>query len=343
MRKILNTILLACLAITAFVSCSKEDVKYYDAIPSQSKALVRVAPEAKDRGVAALELFMGDGVIADESGVDFSVPVYLFAAPDGSLGVCAKVEDDAKVDDMLEAMAKSGKASQPKEIKECKYAVVNKNFLVAYNENALVAVGPVLAAEESKVAKRLMRYLELNADRGVSSADIFKDVEADNSPISLIASVSVMPKKLVVPFLIGAPTGTSTDDVVLKAEVNVADSLLTLKGRTTSSNLLVSQGIDNAMKMLASGKSEEIIRVMEANKDLQSMLNKGGFREKLQKVQGRMLITQSGNDADVETLLGADDNTFMKVVLNLKSLDKEVLNIFEPFLGGVSRIEYEVR
>ena len=83
--------------------------------------------------------------------------------------------------------------------------------------------------------------------------------------------------------------------------------------------------------------------MMEANKDLLTMLNSGGFREKLQKVQGRMLITQSGNNAEVETLQGADANTMMKVVVDLKSLDKDVLSIFEPFLGGLSRIEYEVR
>lgn len=344
MKKVITSLLVACLAIVTFVSCSKDNVNYYDAIPMQSKALVRVAPEADGKGVASLDLFMGEGALAsDDSGIDFTSPVYLFAAPDGSLGACAKVSDDGKINDLLEALAKSGKASELKEIKEIKYAVVNKNFLVAYNENALLTVGPILAADESKIAKRLMKYLECDAERGIGSADIFKDIETNKSPISLIASVSVMPKKLVVPFLIGAPTGTNTDDVMLKAEVNVADSVLTLKGKTTSNNLLVSQGIDNAMKKLASGNSEEIIHVMEANKDLQSMLNKGGFREKLQKVEGRMLIMQNDDDVDVETLQDGDENTLMKVVLNLKSLDKEVLNLFEPFLGGISRIEYEVR
>lgn len=341
MKKIINAVLVACLAVVVLASCSKDDVNYYDAIPSQSKALVRVASD----GSSALGLFMGDDFMNSEdgSGIDTSVPVYLFVAPDGSLGACTKVSDDDKVDDLLEALAKQGKASKVKELKDCKFAVVNKNFIVAYNENALMTVGPILVAEESKVAKRLMRYLELNADRGIGSADIFKDIEASKSQISLIASVSVMPKKLVVPFLVGTPTGTNTDDVVLKADVNVTDSVLTLTGRTTSNNLLVSQGIDNAMNILASGKSEDLIHVMEANKDLQSMLNKGSFREKLEKVQGRMLITQNDNDVDVETLQGVDEKTLMKVVLNLKSLDKEVLNLFEPFLGGISRIEYEVR
>ena len=90
------------------------------------------------------------------------------------------------------------------------------------------------------------------------------------------------------------------------------------------------------------GNSEEIIRVMESNKDFMTMLNSGGFREKLQKVQGRMLITQSGNDTEVETLQEADDNTIMKVVVDLKSLDKEVMSIFEPFLGSISTINYKI-
>ena len=325
------------------VSCTKDAAFYYDAIPSQSKAIVRVASE--DRAKASLELFMGDDALtsSEKSGVDISAPVYLFAAPDGSLGACAKVTDDDDIDDIISALAKAGKVSEPKELKNCKYAVVNRNFLVAYNEDALVAVGPIIASDEQKVAKRLMRYLTLDPERGIGETDIFKEIESAKSPVSLIASISVMPKKLVVPFLIGTPTGASTDDVMLKADVSVNDSVLTLMGRTTSDNLLIRQGIDNAMNILAKGNSEEIIHVMESNKDFMTMLNSGGFREKLRKVQGRMLITQNGNDTEVETLQGADSNTLMKVSVNLKSLDKELMSIFEPFLGGVSKIEYEVR
>jgi hypothetical protein len=55
-----------------------------------------------------------------------------------------------------------------------------------------------------------------------------------------------------------------------------------------------------------------------------------------------MLITQSGNDTEVETLQEADDNTIMKVVVDLKSLDKEVMSIFEPFLGSISTINYKI-
>ena len=52
-----------------------------------------------DRSKASLELFMGEGALSlsERSGVDISSPVYLFAAPDGSLGACAKVTDDDKL------------------------------------------------------------------------------------------------------------------------------------------------------------------------------------------------------------------------------------------------------
>ena len=328
--------------ILLLASCTNEQKSYYDAIPSQSKALVRVASE--DRARASLELFMGDGALtaSEKTGVDMSSPVYLFAAPDGSFGACAKVMDDDEVEDLLEALAKSGKASEVKELKDCKYAVVNRNFLVAYNEDALVAVGPIIASDEQKVAKRMLRYLALDPERGIGATDIFKEIEGAKSPVSLIASVSVMPKKLVVPFLIGTPTGTNTDDVMLKADVTVSDSVLSLVGSTTSDNLLIRQGIDNAKNILAKGNSEEIIHVMESNKDFMTMLNSGGFREKLKKVQGRMLITQSENDTEVETLQEADDNTIMKVVVDLKSLDKEVMSIFEPFLGSIREVNYKI-
>ena len=163
----------AWLGFVSLASCTNQELFYYDAIPSQSKALVRVA--SVDRSKASLELFMGEGALSlsERSGVDISSPVYLFAAPDGSLGACAKVTDDDEIDALISALAKSGKASEPKEIKDCKYAVVNRNFLVAYNEDALVAVGPVIASDEAKVAKRMMRYLTLDPELGIGTTDIF--------------------------------------------------------------------------------------------------------------------------------------------------------------------------
>ena len=58
------------------ISCSSEQKSYYDAIPLQSKALVRVASE--DRARASLELFLGDGALtaSEKTGVDMTSPVY---------------------------------------------------------------------------------------------------------------------------------------------------------------------------------------------------------------------------------------------------------------------------
>ena len=78
---------------------------------------MRVASE--DR--ASLELFLGDGALtaSEKTGVDMTSPVYLFAAPDGSFGACAKVTDDDDVEDMLDPMV----VSIPSYYKSCSYSL----------------------------------------------------------------------------------------------------------------------------------------------------------------------------------------------------------------------------
>lgn len=370
MKPIFSAITILSLLAMMF-SCSEEK-NYEDAIPAECMAIVRI-PSSVDnsRAKSMLSIFVGDERLAD-NGIDSSLPIYIFETPDGTISLCAKVSSSGEITDFLSSLQKERKASEVKERRDVSYTLVNHNFLVAYNDDALLCTGPVLPASLQQQLSRFSRYLEMNADRGAGSGDMFSRLSDDGDVPSIIAKVSALPKQFVAPFLIGTPTGTSSSDILLHATAQCRDSVLILKGTTSSDNVLASQGIDRAMKMFrpisaddstddntivalyANVKGDDFISLLEANKDLSQTLSSNSLREKLSAVDGNMLLSISprsaslvsgGSSYDVDVKpLGEVENAGMrlKVVINVKRAGAEILSTIAPFLSGISSIEYIV-
>ncbi|MCQ2221526.1 MAG: DUF4836 family protein [Prevotella sp.] len=370
MKPIFSAITILSLLAMMF-SCSEEK-NYEDAIPAECMAIVRI-PSSVDnsRAKSMLSIFVGDERLAD-NGIDSSLPIYIFETPDGTISLCAKVSSSGEITDFLSSLQKEGKASEVKERRDVSYTLVNHNFLVAYNDDALLCTGPVLPASLQQQLSRFSRYLEMNADRGAGSGDMFSRLSDDGDVPSIIAKVSALPKQFVAPFLIGTPTGTSSSDILLHATAQCRDSVLILKGTTSSDNVLASQGIDRAMKMFrpisaddstndntivvlyANVKGDDFISLLEANKDLSQTLSGNSLREKLSAVDGNMLLSisprsaslvsgDSSYDVDVKPLEEVENAGMrLKVVINVKRAGAEILSTIAPFLSGISSIEYIV-
>ena len=360
-------LVILCLSLF-MVSCHEGN--YYDAIPRGSIALVQVSPDADSKQFSAIGLFLGTKDLAG-AGIDTDSPVYLFESPDGNLGVCAKVSSSSDLEDFVGAMNKKGEATAVKERKGCKFSLIRKSFLLAFNDEAMVAVGPVLASSESELVGRLSRYLELDPERGAGSDEMFATLSESKDNITLVAKAIAMPKQFVAPFLLGTPAGTSASDVTVTASVEVGDSVLTLNGATSSPNLNIQQAMDRSraifgklsaedfadsesspMVIYVNAKGEDIVNLMKTNKDLSQILATGSFRNKLSASNGPMAITLKNSkgttgdaaySADVVVLTGAQsvEGKTLRVVLNVKTVGPEVLQMLSPFLSGISKIVYQ--
>lgn len=376
MKQIFSVITILSL-LTMIFSCSEEK-NYEDAIPAECMALVRI-PVMNDGTSAArtvLDIFAGNGLFADEA-IDTLASLYLFETPDGAISLCAKVKSASAIDDALESMQKEGKASEVKERKEVKYSLVNHNFLIAYNDDAMLCTGPVLPSSLQQQLSRLSRYLEMNPDRSAGNGDMFKVLAEDGSCVSLMAKVSALPKQFVAPFLLGVPTGISSSDVYLHSFVQCIDSTMILKGSTSSDNVLASQGIERAKSMFRSFMADEMdeeksivtlyanvkgtdfISLLETNKDLSQTLSSKSFREKLSAIDGNMALTISPRvmgatvnnadaattsyDVDVIPLPEAENSSIrMRVIIDLQRAGDGILATLAPFLKGIKKIEYVV-
>lgn len=366
MGKKIISYFIAYIFIFTLFACTK-DTKYYDAIPFDCKVVIRVQGDQTKSGHdhcgKLLALIFGNQ-LNDKSGIDISKSVYIYETNDGSMGVCASVRSESDLESYLSEI----NAVELKQRKDCKFAMINHSYIIGYNDCAMLITGPVVASSEKHVTSRLARYLELNENNSVATADYFLDLNNSDDDISLYGKISFLPKQFAVPFLIGVPTGTSTDDVMMKAAVSIVDSTLVLNGLITSENIRIKQGIDNAMSLFRdfSGKDNldnkgmvnvfvniegrTLIRLLESNKDLSNLMLSSKSKEKLSSLDGNIALrivqknditNQDDYDVSIDELqAGSKDGSKYKIDLNLNGSSSNLLTNVIPFLGTIKKIQF---
>lgn len=230
-----------------FVSCSGND--YLNAIPKNSTALVsvdmsRIAGERKGVNESLMKAWFH---VSDPSdcGIDMSAKVYLFEAPDGHLGMVAKVKDDDNIIDWLNTMAKQGRCQKVQNRRGYHFTILNKSWVVGFNEAAFLIMGPVVSVEQAELMRKMMKYLE--AEEGIMDSPLFAKLNEIDSSVAMVSQAQALPEQFIAPFTIGAPANTPPDKVLVAAGMKVEDGCLLIEGETFSFD----EKIDSALKSVS--------------------------------------------------------------------------------------------
>lgn len=362
------------LMLSLFASCSKGD--YYNAIPRESTAILRVdgsrLAQAKMSSTTQMMLSLVgiDGI--KDTGIDFTQPVYFFESSDGTIGICAAMSNTGDLEDMLGKLHEANSATEVVEKKGANFCVVRGSWIFGYNDEALLVMGPVVSTDHAHQQKRMARYLELAPEQGISSSELFEKLQAKQSQMALIAKATALPKQLTTPFLIGSPSGTSTDDIIIEADLSFEGDKMTLNGTTSSLNTNIDQSLQKAKSMFSglscttasdddavmsiylNASGVEVIRLLDVNADLRQLMGNVEFRQKLAPINGNMLIVlrqdsvapsataDAKYSVDVKPLDADSKETdeILRFSVNLKKMNSSLFETLSPFLGDVSTLEY---
>ena len=127
-------------------SCSDED--YLNAIPRNSKALVSIDMTRMDNQSALMSDFA-------DCGVDFASRVFLFETADGDFGLCARLGDEAKLSEWLDAKVSAGECEGVVERRDIHFALYHKSWLMGYADHTLMILGPVVASQQASVQMQI--------------------------------------------------------------------------------------------------------------------------------------------------------------------------------------------
>lgn len=241
-----------CLAagMALLSACSGND--YVNAIPSGSTALISI-----DMQQVAANHHLGDkeGVLKSvfhvddmkDCGIDVSEKIYLFETADGNLGLCAKVADEGDLESWMDRLTKEKICSKVTERKGFHFAVLKDAWLIGFSDKALLVMGPVVADAQAELQRQMVRYLNADEEHGLKGSPMFDRLDSIASPMAMVAQAQALPEKFVAPFTLGAPKDADASQVVIAADMNVKNGILSIHGETFSFNREVNEALKNAV------------------------------------------------------------------------------------------------
>lgn len=276
-----------CLLIIAFLS-SCSDGEYRQAIPKSSTALVsfNVSKISGVNSATLLKVLLRMKNL-DESGIDLTHKIYLFESPDGNLGICAKVQDRGKLEQMFVKMN-----SNPVKYREAYFAQVNDSWIAGYNDQSLLIMGPLPLTAQEVMKGTMAKYLQQDEENSVIASPMFEKLESISSPMAMVAQAKALPERLVAPMTLGTPKDTDGSQVLIAAEMSIEKRCLAIQGKPFSFNQRINQEIGELFKvyhpiidvylqsmpdeallgMLVNVDGQKFLPILQHNKGLQVLL-----------------------------------------------------------------------
>lgn len=245
LRYNLRILFLVCICSILSLSC--HDASYTNAIPSESIALVSIDAKSlnKDGDIALLEMFSGKDI--RKSGLDFSEKVYMFESQDGNLGLCAKIKSKSDVVSFLEE-DKSNKISPLQEYRGAHFAVLNDSWMIGFNDQSFLVMGPTPASGQSILRQNMANYLKQDDEQGIGSSKLFTKLDSIDSPMAMVTQMQALPDKFIAPFTLGAPKDADASQILVAANIKVENDVLKIDGETFSFNKSINHSLKEAYK-----------------------------------------------------------------------------------------------
>ncbi len=218
-------------AVVLAVALSSCDKAYYDIIPETSPAVAsfdfaQIAAETEN-GLDGMK-----NVLPFTSGIDFTQPAYAFISPNGYYGVVVAVDDDK---DVLNAVSASKEFSQRDNSSGLHWALWKSNWQVAWNGDALLVIGPVVAGELPFMRRTVSAMFKSGG--GIGNSELFGRLEKMSGGAKLVARLSSLPSVLRTMLSLQVSGEADADSVLLESSCSFgAGGEIIMKNRLTAAD-----------------------------------------------------------------------------------------------------------
>ncbi|MBR1520847.1 MAG: DUF4836 family protein [Bacteroidaceae bacterium] len=314
--------------LMAVCSCSKTD--YQNTIPANAtlvaKVDVRTVAEKWDLAhsevmknldsylkllVSGKDMEQAKEYIDDpmKMGFDFTMPVFFFKMPDGSMGLTMKVNDDGDVKDFLMLLQKQGLASKPVERRDLMCGTLMGDFHYAYDGKTFLLLSS--EGSSSRVGQMAQQLMNQKEDESFVSTDAYSKLEHETTEVVCYAKLLALPLPAYtyVRHLLMLPNSVRESDIEMLATMNLDNGKETFHCTAWGNTEKVQQLLDEANKNLHKIQGRYIDK---ASEDLPIWLGLGVKGEwLLQKLKGdkkaKEMLFLLGRAIDIEQMLKAVD------------------------------------
>lgn len=198
------------VAIVAYRLFYKSD--YRQSIPKQAKAVL-CFDFSKWHADNDIPDFLGKEMGGEVEGLDLASPLYAFVTPNEYIGVTAKISDRDKWEHFLSKYLQNARAEAIIESDEYAWAWVKDSWLVAWDNNRLLALGPGVKSERDNLRQLIIALMD--EDESFVETEAFETLEKENSALSFYGMLDVFPSPYNLLFRLQLPTDIPMDAVSL--------------------------------------------------------------------------------------------------------------------------------
>lgn len=356
-----------CVSILAviLVACGSSS-DYRNAIPARSAAVVsldlnsmskksglsddqtlqnRVKAIVKSGLSGADELI--DKIFANvsETGLGLSDRVYLFAGEQAKTGgVLVKVEDEGKLEDLLEVLASQNICEKIRETDGCKWTVAG-GILLAYKSHAMLVVSDSKGSSPSSLARQASMWLRQESGEGFAATADFQLLDKKQSDIAVWNTLEVFPTEMIYPIVMGVSAELSLKDVKAVSSIDFEKGKVMMDIETIFNNEIMKGIMENKQKVMspirgkyldkfpsntpfwatANIKGDEFFDFICGNPSVRRYFEKSmlpvDFASVFDAIEGDVALSMSGtNSRDFIAFAEVKDKSFLESFESLKGL-----------------------
>lgn len=327
--------LTAVSALLLLAACSPK-TEYTHALPKDASVVVAMELDdmaqkaglngkGGEKAISKLQAFVKDGLHGEaaqlaeriiarpsESGLSFGDKIYCFATPHAeAMGIVAKVENESKVEELLEALIQENIAAPLKEESGCRWTQVGK-ALCAFNGGTLLIMQPS-KGDAINMKSSLLSLMRQREGEGFSALPEFEKMKTGGNDLASIVNFSAIPRSMTTFLRMGLSADIRLKDIRYFIAANFEQGKVSVKSESLIQNPQILHFFDTMDKMT---------QPIQGNS--------------LDLFQGNTLLWAGGNVRGKELYAMLSQNPTIRQKLDNPPLPVDVASIFSAIDGDVA-------
>lgn len=178
-------------------------------------------------------------------GVDWEQNVYVFVDAAGMNGLVLAVKDVEQVKDFLNKNSETMKCTPIEEQQGFFWTLMENSFLVGFNDEVLLVMGPTIASAQDELRQQMVGYLKQDKGESVLEAPLYKNLQEQEGFLKLTASLEMFPEYYRMFKNLGLPEHVDFSKMHMIGAVNAE------KGKIVLHTGLITEDKELAQKMKA--------------------------------------------------------------------------------------------
>ncbi len=193
--------IVAVIGLGAYYFVSRSQTAYMNALPSELKALARfdlqTFAEESELEISDFVDFVRHARTSEkaETGIDFSRPLYAFAAATGNFGMVAAIADDDDFTALCEELHAEGRASAIARQRGYSWVMLLDRWLCAFDDSQALVMGPVAGSAQDQLRVEMAHLLEQKKDHSGQTTVFFKLLEKKSGAAVAMVGPELFPPR----------------------------------------------------------------------------------------------------------------------------------------------------